>query len=52
MSNAGVLKYAPILKIAYEDMENMIGTNVLASFRVTHEIAKVWLNAGEAIWSS
>ena len=27
-------------------MENMIGTNVLASFRVTHEIAKVMVKRG------
>ena len=46
VSNAGVLKYGPILDLTYEDLENMIGTNVLASFRVTHEIAKVMVKRG------
>ena len=46
ISNAGVLKYAPILDLTYDDMENMIQTNVLASFRVTHEIAKAMAQRG------
>ena len=46
ISNAGVLKYAPILDLTYDDMENMIQTNVLASFRVTHEIARAMVERG------
>jgi NADP-dependent 3-hydroxy acid dehydrogenase YdfG len=46
VSNAGVLKYAPILDLTYDDIENMITTNVLASFRVTHEIAKAMVERG------
>jgi len=40
VSNAGVLKYAPILDLTYDDMEDMVRTNVLGSFRITHGIAK------------
>jgi len=46
VSNAGVLKYAPILDLTYDDMENMIQTNVLGSFRVMHEIAKAMVERG------
>jgi serine 3-dehydrogenase len=46
ISNAGVLKYAPILELTYSDMENMIRTNVLASFHITQEIAKAMVERG------
>ena len=46
VSNAGVLKYAPILDLTFDDMENMIHTNVLASFRIIHEIAKAMTERG------
>lgn len=46
VSNAGVLKYAPILDLTYDDMENMVRTNVLGSFRITHEIAKAMVERG------
>jgi len=46
VSNAGVLKYAPILDLTYDDMENMVRTNVLGSFRITHEIAKTMVERG------
>ena len=46
VSNAGVLKYAPILDLAYDDMEDMVRTNVLGSFRITHEIAKAMVERG------
>ena len=43
VSNAGVLKYAPILD-QHDDIEEMVHTNVLGTFRITHEIAKPWLS--------
>ena len=46
VSNAGGLKYAPILDLTFDDMENMIHTNVLASFRIIHEIAKAMTERG------
>ena len=46
VSNAGVLKYAPILDLTYADMEDMVRTNVLGSFRITHEIAKAMVERG------
>ena len=46
VSNAGVLKYAPILDLTYNDMEDMVRTNVLGSFRITHEIAKAMVERG------
>ena len=46
ISNAGVLKYAPILDLTYDDMEDMVRTNVLGSFRITHEIAKAMVERG------
>jgi len=46
VSNAGVLKYAPILDLTYDDMEDMVRTNVLGSFRITHEIAKAMVERG------
>lgn len=46
VSNAGVLKYAPILDLTYDDMEDMFRTNVLGSFRITHEIAKAMVERG------
>ena len=46
VSNAGVLKYAPILDLTFDDMEDMVRTNVLGSFRITHEIAKAMVERG------
>ena len=46
VSNAGVLKYAPILDLTYDDMEDMVRTNVLGSVRITHEIAKAMVERG------
>ncbi len=46
VSNAGVLKYAPILDLTYDDMEDMVRTNLLGSFRITHEIAKAMVERG------
>ena len=46
VSNAGVLKYAPILDLTYDDMEDMLRTDVLGSFRITHEIAKAMVERG------
>ena len=40
VSNAGVLKYAPILEMTDEDVETMFRTNVLAAFRVLRAVAK------------
>src|SRR5258707_5717290 len=40
VSNAGVLKYAPLLDMTDADCEAMFRTNVLASFRITHRVAK------------
>lgn len=46
VSNAGVLKYAPLLDLTFEDMEHMFRTNVLASFHITHSIAKAMAARG------
>lgn len=40
VSNAGVLKYAPLLDMTDADCEAMFRTNVLAAFRLTRAIAK------------
>ncbi len=40
VNNAGVLTYAPLMDMTYADTEAMFMTNVLASFRVMHEVAK------------
>jgi NADP-dependent 3-hydroxy acid dehydrogenase YdfG len=40
VNNAGVLKYAPLLDMTDADCEAMFRTNVLASFRITHRVAK------------
>jgi NADP-dependent 3-hydroxy acid dehydrogenase YdfG len=40
VNNAGVLKYAPLMDMTDADCEDMFRTNVLASFRITHRVAK------------
>jgi NADP-dependent 3-hydroxy acid dehydrogenase YdfG len=40
VSNAGILKYAPLMDMTDEDCEDMFRTNVLASFRVTLAVAR------------
>ena len=40
VSNAGILKYAPLMDMTDADCEDMFRTNVLASFRITHRVAK------------
>ena len=40
VSNAGILKYAPLLDLTDADCENMFRTNVLASFRITTAVAR------------
>jgi NADP-dependent 3-hydroxy acid dehydrogenase YdfG len=40
VSNAGILKYAPLMEMTEEECEAMFRTNVLASFRVTLAVAK------------
>src|SRR5262245_20728132 len=40
VNNAGVLKYAPLLDMTDAECEAMFRTNVLASFRITHRVAK------------
>src|SRR6516164_9396100 len=40
VNNAGVLKYAPLLDMTDADCEAMFRTNVIASFRITHRVAK------------
>jgi NADP-dependent 3-hydroxy acid dehydrogenase YdfG len=40
VNNAGVLKYAPLMELTDADCEDMFRTNVLASFRITHRVAK------------
>ena len=40
VSNAGVLKYAPLMDMTDADCEAMFQTNVLASFRVTLAVAR------------
>lgn len=40
LSNAGVLTYAPLADTTFEDTEAMFRTNVLASYRITLDVAK------------
>jgi NADP-dependent 3-hydroxy acid dehydrogenase YdfG len=40
VNNAGVLKYAPLMDMTDDDWEAMFRTNVLASFSITHRIAR------------
>src|SRR5215470_7402198 len=40
VSNAGVLTYAPLMDMTFDETEAMFRTNVLASFRVTHAVAR------------
>jgi NADP-dependent 3-hydroxy acid dehydrogenase YdfG len=40
VNNAGILKYAPLMDMTDADCESMFRTNVLASFRITHRVAK------------
>jgi NADP-dependent 3-hydroxy acid dehydrogenase YdfG len=40
VSNAGILTYAPLMDMTFDETEEMFRTNVLASFRVTHAVAK------------
>lgn len=40
VSNAGILKYAPLLDTTDADCEAMFRTNVLAAFRITRAMAK------------
>jgi NADP-dependent 3-hydroxy acid dehydrogenase YdfG len=46
VSNAGILTYAPLMDMTFEDTEAMFRTNVLASFRITHEVAKSMVKRG------
>jgi len=46
VSNAGVLKYAPLLDLTYDDTEEMFRTNVLATFRIVHPMAKTMAARG------
>jgi NADP-dependent 3-hydroxy acid dehydrogenase YdfG len=43
VNNAGVLKYAPLMDMTDADCEDMFRTNVLASFRITHRVAKAMM---------
>lgn len=40
VSNAGVLTYAPLMDMTFDETEAMFRTNVLASYRVTHAVAR------------
>ena len=40
VSNAGILTYAPLMDTTFDETEEMFRTNVLASFRVTHAVAR------------
>ena len=40
VNNAGILTYAPLMEMEFDNVEVMFRTNVLASFRVMHAIAK------------
>jgi 3-hydroxy acid dehydrogenase / malonic semialdehyde reductase len=40
VSNAGILTYAPLMDMTFDETEEMFRTNVLASFRVTHAVAR------------
>jgi NADP-dependent 3-hydroxy acid dehydrogenase YdfG len=46
VNNAGVLKYAPLLDTAHDDIEAMFRTNVLASFRITLAVARSMVALG------
>jgi NADP-dependent 3-hydroxy acid dehydrogenase YdfG len=46
VSNAGVLKYAPLLDMTEDDIEAMFRTNVLASFRITLAVARAMAARG------
>ena len=46
VSNAGILKYAPLLDLAHEDTEAMFQTNVLASIRLLQEVARTMAARG------
>lgn len=46
VSNAGILKYAPLLDMTFEETEAMFRTNVLASFRITQAVAKAMAERG------
>ncbi len=46
VNNAGVLKYAPLMDMTDDDCESMFRTNVLASFRITHRVAKAMVERG------
>jgi NADP-dependent 3-hydroxy acid dehydrogenase YdfG len=40
VNNAGILTYAPLMDMTFEDTAAMFTTNVLAAFRVMHTLAK------------
>ena len=40
VNNAGILTYAPLMDMEFDDVEAMFRTNVLTSFRVMHAVAK------------
>src|SRR6185295_965823 len=40
LSNAGTMKYAPLMDMTFEETETMFETNVMASFRVMHAVAQ------------
>lgn len=46
VSNAGVLKYAPLFDLTFEETEEMFRTNVLATFRITQAVAKSMVDRG------
>lgn len=40
VNNAGILTYAPLMDMQFDEVEAMFRTNVLASFRITHTVAR------------
>ena len=46
VSNAGVLEVRAYTYLTYDDIEEMVHTNVLGTFRITHEIAKAMVERG------
>jgi len=40
VNNAGILKYEPLMDVAYAELESMLRTNVLASFRIMQGVAR------------
>jgi NADP-dependent 3-hydroxy acid dehydrogenase YdfG len=46
LTNAGVLKYAPLMDMTDEDCETMFRTNVLASIRVCQAVARSMIARG------